>query len=1790
MKKSQIYKISFGVGAAAAVAVPTLAVVYGTKNWKYHDPRRNAQTKTEEFFDSEIASSKSTYLTEKIMNPNGGSDLSSSFISLDQKWMDYKHIQDMIEKDENGNNIKLGQIIANQLGGKQAIVEKFGINKNVIDKLVETNEINVLTKDYVNPAALEAELLKVNQLLNEYNAAANRNNQARRVGIYISPDLNQRSIIIQLFQLKEFNDQDKNLITQFTNKINLPNSEADPMVQEYYKTFLARQDGTKVVNGDYGPDKEWIQLFGSEHFLQAPYHLSNWYHLDNSRTALMAKLGIDKQESIRIIDDNNPWEGSDVTSPVVAKNRILNYDGEIYGLRSFYNQNMMITHKPIVDLVSGKFKIVFTFYKFDENSSFVGGLQHKVLNPTNVYTVTKSMNLSLLGDQEKEIDKTDANRDLLRKMLTDHDENTFQKWFDQPLTKPGLEILGSVMPALKSPVSKMIQLFKEVDYLQKNKEDFKSKILSDSNIDNLFDRLKNNSSFNAQEFWKVSFIDFPNELMTFWNSINQLTHMDKSGIFKLYNLTTGMYEVSKWLDEVIKTEYPNFEFPDSDSSAISTLLFLLKKNYVVPQSFTVEDIINEPKKSIITILEGLNDHKIALDPEYSKIILELVSQYIPSIKSENLKNIETPLEELLGKQDGIQSLVKLILGDHKADEVVDVIFKGNYLKIVEFIATNKHVDSQLIRLIAKIAAASGFIPTTFMSLLPDTEQSSQMIANIFNKGAMADIFSGVEHVLDDGIGGIDEARFERLIESFRDSVENQHTVNLLDVFANVKSPFEILPIVSKLEIDVASLSTWGGVKTLLADVEKLLNPSTTIKFGNTGKTIYQVVDHLKQLVDASKIADDSSLTDAITSLMLDTANSQKILETLIGIAIYAGSDSVDKTNDQLFPIVGTLIGSFVSKINWNAEPIKGMLPMALDLIIHGTDYDMKSGTIWEDAHPDKVDNINKFIDHIFAQAKEAGFNIDAYRSETHDGMDWLSNLFDGSVDANGKSTIEKLIENIHAGNPVADISSYVTNDLITFVVKQLMGPLQHGLISSSTNTQAGISEDTIKNLLNLVKNFAPSLSSVDVDTVSKLVNSVLTNGVAGLSDDDWNKIIPMITGILPDSIKNFVTPELVKNILFGFKSIDDVKAVLDKISPSIWTTNIDKNIVLDHIKINVSEIVTNIYNGHFDKDVTVLGKTILTKDLNALSSLLQKGVMHMSKQEVDATINAVKSEISALNSDLGLLGLASGIVDALKEVTPMLKDIVPKLHAFGTELNQVVGVAQKLIVSGAGALDVTDINNIISGAKKFIENLKPIIPDLAKNEMIAKVQSVLSLLENKGQAVYNLLHNGFSGTTPENIGKSEVIVSILKEFVSLPSMIVDYIPKIIVGQGNIDNVRTEVSKEISALVIPVEAHADDGVIIPTNIGKYSDMDIEASRLANIATDATKPVSDVLDALAKYKMQLLVIDKYNFAIAKLNADYLQLKTAKDVLQAEHDKWSASQQVSLTLSKQVAHVQNQHLTTAIATEFGLNIALDETKYSYLYSVDAIPTDGTYHLTVSITSKDSVLVAAKAQAAQPITINLVVTGIEAAKQAEQAKLVQLAHEAANAPTFIGTAAGSRISSVNAHSFNIPTIAGYTLEFKKVDASASADKTEGDAIFELKSTAFTSLPAQEIRVHISGFDVSHAPTPSEFATELKTRLEAAGIKGHIDQSHLSAAQGIFVSYLSSLGVQNPETMKNVISTYGSFLGILVKSGMVTDVTKLSTSATTYLAWFNELKSNMSTKPSDLSPAQAFATAMDSL
>lgn len=99
-----------------------------------------------------------------------------------------------------------------------------------------------------------------------------------------------------------------------------------------------------------------------------------------------------------------------------------------YGLRSFYDKNMIITHKPIIDLVSKEFKIVFTFYKFDKTSIFNNALVQRVFNPTNIETVVKSMPLSIFGDTTSKVrpnDITDADRELFEKMMIDPKANSF---------------------------------------------------------------------------------------------------------------------------------------------------------------------------------------------------------------------------------------------------------------------------------------------------------------------------------------------------------------------------------------------------------------------------------------------------------------------------------------------------------------------------------------------------------------------------------------------------------------------------------------------------------------------------------------------------------------------------------------------------------------------------------------------------------------------------------------------------------------------------------------------------------------------------------------------------------------------------------------------------------------------------------------------------------------------------------------------------------------------------------------------------------------------------------------------------------------------------------------------------------------------------------------------------------------------------------------------------------------------------------------------------------------------
>lgn len=294
-------------------------------------------------------------------------------------------------------------------------------------------------------------------------------------------------------------------------------------------------------------------------------------------------------------------------------------------------------------------------------------------------------------------------------------------------------------------------------------------------------------------------------------------------------------------------------------------------------------------------------------------------------------------------------------------------------------------------------------PEQFISELPKPIQT--IITNISkaietNKESVSDLADKLQQTLSDGIGHASPSNIESAVINFRDAIGSQKPVDLLSVF-NVSSPSEIFKNVGLIQGQLASLSTWGDFKNLITTIESMINKNTTIKFGNMDKTVYQVFDHLKSLIDASKIPNNSTITETIMSMMVAGQDSQKIFETALGMLIYAGFDKVDKSNDQLFPLLKVVLGSFLSKVDWNSSMIQSFLPVALDLILHGTDYDMNAGVIYDENHPDDSRGLDKFINHIFEQSKITGFNIDAYRSEIQSGIDWLPSLFDGSASADG---------------------------------------------------------------------------------------------------------------------------------------------------------------------------------------------------------------------------------------------------------------------------------------------------------------------------------------------------------------------------------------------------------------------------------------------------------------------------------------------------------------------------------------------------------------------------------------------------------------------------------------------------------------------------------------------------------------------------------------------------------------------------------------------------------------------
>lgn len=288
MKKSTIYKIAGGSAAVVTVAAPTLGVVLGTKDWTYHNPMRSPQSETEEFFDSNIASAKSTYLTEKIVNPTGGSDLSSSYVILDSAWMDFNHILEMSEKDEKGNPIDITQRMIDRIS-KERLKGEFNFTDDEIKRL-SLGTLNFDAINFTSPKDLEVKLLAVNKMLSAYNNMLAKDGQHEKIGLYVYPVYNTRSVAIRIYKLKEFEQDDRLLINDFMKQLKFPDAATsmDPQIQKWI-------DNAKKAPSDATKDADWqndfVQMFGGEHFLESGYALKDWYKLYPSREEAFSAMG-----------------------------------------------------------------------------------------------------------------------------------------------------------------------------------------------------------------------------------------------------------------------------------------------------------------------------------------------------------------------------------------------------------------------------------------------------------------------------------------------------------------------------------------------------------------------------------------------------------------------------------------------------------------------------------------------------------------------------------------------------------------------------------------------------------------------------------------------------------------------------------------------------------------------------------------------------------------------------------------------------------------------------------------------------------------------------------------------------------------------------------------------------------------------------------------------------------------------------------------------------------------------------------------------------------------------------------------------------------------------------------------------------------------------------------------------------------------------------------------------------------------------------------------------------------
>lgn len=595
--------------------------------------------------------------------------------------------------------------------------------RNIIDikdgekfEPIYTQKVQV--DNVLNADALEAAFVKANEALGKKIDTFSVD-EKNKLGIYIGKDLRTREITASLYKVKGLSDTQKTFMDKYWNDFG---SIAQPgfFDKDDPNKFLALFGAQCTLNPS---QREYFQFNFDEKMMNDNYHYasmspSQWH-------------------------DSHPksftWFDNDQNKNHTA-------------IMDIFEKNMLQTYEPILDLRNHKLILVLRAYGMDHTSQARFTLGDQAYNPTGVYTKMIHFDLNTLGNttdlKTTEVVAGENNRDILKNFLT----NVLPKYVKEPLIGPGLDLLGSSVPSLKSFGEKFKKLG---NMLQHNRiPDAKmNEIFSNDFLDKLLSKLSVNTMVNGEEFIKA-INEFSGEKYTsFWTKLDVLIKLysNNGGQYNMYQLVSGMNVITQEIFARIMEVYPEIKLFEDDS-LVEKILGFLKNNGAVPQDYTLATLMSNPMGELVKILINLGERHVHISYEAAKEILPIIPFDLIS------KNVDKWAHafDILTQRNNLSNILKFF-GENKAqieERIVNLVSPDKsddrWATIREILANTK-VTKEMVMSLFKVVKATGLVPKMFDKLLGDTPQAAETWVNMFKTGAAVKIFDFIKLAFDDGL-------------------------------------------------------------------------------------------------------------------------------------------------------------------------------------------------------------------------------------------------------------------------------------------------------------------------------------------------------------------------------------------------------------------------------------------------------------------------------------------------------------------------------------------------------------------------------------------------------------------------------------------------------------------------------------------------------------------------------------------------------------------------------------------------------------------------------------------------------------------------------------------------------------------------------------------------------------------------------------------------------------------------------------------------------------------------------